>query len=57
MVGDNRDGRAEQEGVWTIVAQNSCAGGRVCRKEVFQKRECFISKRLEDIVGVELLST
>ena len=32
MVGDNRDGRAEQEGVWTIVAHNSCAGGRVCRK-------------------------
>jgi hypothetical protein len=57
MVGENRDCRAEQEGVWTIVAHNSRAGGRVCRKEVCQKREDFASNRLAHIVGVELLST
>ena len=42
---------------WTIVAHNSSGGGRVCREEVLQKRECFTSNRLETIVGVELLST
>jgi len=40
-----------------MVAHNSRADGRMCREEVLQKREYFASKGIENIVGVELLST
>ena len=57
MVAHNWDGRAEQQGRWTIVAQNRRADSMALSRQEYQQSTHFLFKRRENIVGVELLST
>jgi hypothetical protein len=52
-----RSGLVQQKGRWTIVADNRRADSMALSRQEYQQSTHLLFKHIENIVGVELLST